>query len=127
MNRALLQHISDEALFRAEVKNWANTLGVKPRAVQLRTMTRKWASCSSAGRLCFSRDLLRARRTFREVVIVHELLHLRVPNHGKLFRSLMNAHAPEWKRYARNGRSAKSTTTCGGAGAAVRTACRLRA
>jgi predicted metal-dependent hydrolase len=27
-------------------------------------------------------------------VIVHELLHLRVRNHGKLFRSLVNAHLP---------------------------------
>jgi predicted metal-dependent hydrolase len=57
-------------------------------------MTRKWASCSASGSLSFSRDLLRARPRFREAVIVHELLHLRVPNHGKLFRSLMNAHLP---------------------------------
>jgi len=25
-------------------------------------------------------------------VIVHELLHLKVPNHGKLFRTLLRAH-----------------------------------
>jgi hypothetical protein len=25
-------------------------------------------------------------------VIVHELLHLKVPNHGKLFRALMKAY-----------------------------------
>ena len=34
---------------------------------------------------------------FREVVIVHELLHLLVPNHGKLFKSLMNAYVPDWQ------------------------------
>ena len=28
-----------------------------------------------------------------------ELLHLRVPNHGKLFKALMNAHVPDWKTY----------------------------
>ena len=28
-------------------------------------------------------------RDFGESVIVHELIHLRVPNHGKLFRSLV--------------------------------------
>jgi predicted metal-dependent hydrolase len=25
-------------------------------------------------------------------VIVHELLHLKVPNHGKVFRALLKAH-----------------------------------
>ena len=61
-------------------------------------MTTKWASCSSAGRLCFSRDLLREDGAFQEAVIVHELLHLRVPNHGKLFKSLMTAYVPGWER-----------------------------
>ena len=28
---------------------------------------------------------------------VHELLHLRVPNHGRLFKSLMSAYLPEWQ------------------------------
>ncbi|MGH7822482.1 MAG: M48 metallopeptidase family protein [Candidatus Binatia bacterium] len=86
------------AAFRADVDRWAERLRVRPRAIQIRPMKRKWASCSSAGRLCFSRELLRQKNRFREVVIVHELLHLRVPNHGKLFRSLMNAHVPRWRK-----------------------------
>ena len=36
-------------------------------------------------------DLLREPLRFREEVVVHELLHLLVPNHGKLFRALMKA------------------------------------
>jgi predicted metal-dependent hydrolase len=28
-------------------------------------------------------------------VIVHELVHLKVPNHGKLFRSLVRAYLTE--------------------------------
>jgi predicted metal-dependent hydrolase len=61
-------------------------------------MTTKWASCSSAGRLCFSQDLLRKARAFQEVVVVHELLHLLIPNHGKLFKSLMTAYVPDWQQ-----------------------------
>jgi len=66
-------------------------------------MTAKWASCSLAGRLCFSRDLLDEDAAFQEVVIVHELLHLLVPNHGKLFKSLLTAYVPGWERVCRNG------------------------
>jgi hypothetical protein len=42
---------------------------------------------------------------FREVVIVHELLHLLVPNHGKLFKSLLNAYLPGWEKAAQGGLS----------------------
>lgn len=71
-------------------------------------MTTKWASCSSAGRLCFSRDLLAEDGAFQEVVIVHELLHLLVPNHGKLFKSLMTAYVPGWEGQSRIGRMCSS-------------------
>jgi predicted metal-dependent hydrolase len=55
-------------------------------------MKRKWASCSSAGCLTFDVALLRQPAGFRAAVIVHELLHLKVPNHGRLFRSLLRAY-----------------------------------
>ncbi len=34
---------------------------------------------------------------FREYVIVHELLHLKVPNHGKLFKTLLRAYLPDYE------------------------------
>jgi predicted metal-dependent hydrolase len=46
----------------------------------------------------FNSELLRKDRKFQDYVIVHELLHLRVPNHGKLFKSLMRAHLGEWEQ-----------------------------
>lgn len=39
-------------------------------------------------------------KRFRDYVIVHELVHMKVPNHGKLFKSLMHAFLPEWERLA---------------------------
>jgi len=85
---------------KALVHDWASRIRVEPRRVQVQRMTTKWASCSPAGRICFSRDLLREERPFQEVVVVHELLHLRVPNHGRLFTSLMTAYVPGWERMA---------------------------
>ena len=99
----------DGATFKAEVVRWASWMRVRPRRIQVQRMTTKWASCSSGGRLCFSRDLLREDPRFREVVIVHELLHLLVPNHGKLFKSLMTAYVPGWERVSR----ARASRVCG--------------
>jgi len=89
--------------FKASVRRWASWIGVEPQRVQIQRMTTKWASCSTSGRVSFSRDLLREDPLFREVVIVHELIHLRVPNHGRLFKSLMNAYLPDWEEKV-NGR-----------------------
>ena len=86
-NRAM----SREA-FHDLVRSWGERIGVKPRRVQVQRLTRKWASCSTEGRVTFSSDLLLAHRSFREEVIVHELVHLIAPNHGKLFKSLVRAH-----------------------------------
>lgn len=62
-------------------------------------MKHKWASCSTNGHLNFSTALLAQPRSFQDEVIVHELLHLRVPNHGKLFKSLLLAHLAEMQEH----------------------------
>jgi len=79
-------------LFKAEVQAWAQRLEVTPHEIHLRPMKRKWASCSSRGRLTFDTELLRQPAEFRREVIVHELLHLKVPNHGPLFKALLRAY-----------------------------------
>ncbi len=81
--------------FLSRVRYWATKLKTNPTTIQLRPMTRKWASCSTAGRLSFSYRLLAEPRRVRDHVIVHELLHLRLPNHGKLFKQLLSLHAPD--------------------------------
>ena len=90
-----------EEKFRARVYEWAKKIGVTPKAIHLRAMKRKWASCSSRGRLTFDTSLLNCERGFGDYVIAHELLHLQVPNHGKLFKSLMSSFIPNWERYAK--------------------------
>ena len=86
---------ADAQDFKAAVSRWAEKLRVQPSRVQLQRMTRKWASCSPAGAVSFNLDLLNEDRRFGEAVIVHELIHLTVPNHGRLFRSLLMAYLPE--------------------------------
>lgn len=100
MNSAGRRTAKRAAALRDAVQRWGLRIGVKPRRVQIQRMTTKWASCSTSGRICLSRDLLREDSEFQEVVIVHELLHLRVPNHGKLFKSLMTAYLPNWEKRA---------------------------
>lgn len=60
-------------------------------------MTRKWGSCSTTGIVTLAEDLALEGSSFQDFVIAHELLHLRVPNHGRLFKALMSLHVPGWR------------------------------
>lgn len=90
-------------VFKSRVRVWAERVRVNPKQVRLQSMSRKWASCSTHGWCTFAVDLLDEAHGFQDYVIVHELLHLKVRNHGRLFRSLLTAHLPTWRRYCPNG------------------------
>ena len=89
--------IDDRARLRKRVDHWARRLKVIPRMVRIQRMSRKWGSCSTNGIVTLADDLMDRSHEFQDVVIVHELLHLRVPNHGRLFKAVMSAHVPTWK------------------------------
>ncbi len=61
-------------------------------------MTTKWASMSTTGRLTLNTELLGLPKALGEYVIVHELTHLLVPNHGKVFKSFLHAYLPDWEK-----------------------------
>ena len=60
--------------------------------LHIRPMQRKWASCSTSGPLTFSEDLLYQPGATRCEGIVHELLQIKVPNLGQLFRALLRTY-----------------------------------
>jgi predicted metal-dependent hydrolase len=84
--------------FRQFIVEKSNEIGVVPKRIQIQSMTKKWASCSTTGRITFNKDLLNESRAFCNYVVVHELLHLQVPNHGKLFKALMLAFVPDYEK-----------------------------
>jgi len=81
--------------FKEAVYHFAKIAKVKVKQITVRPMTRKWASCSTTGRFNFNVELLGMDRSLGEYVILHELLHYHVPNHGKLWKSLMEVHMPD--------------------------------
>jgi predicted metal-dependent hydrolase len=96
----LMRVESPKAAFKARVCHWADRLEVKVAWLGVRPMRNKWASCSTGGHLNFNQELLGLDRDLWDYVIVHELLHFFVPNHGRLWKSLMWAHLGDWERMA---------------------------
>jgi predicted metal-dependent hydrolase len=56
----------------------------------------EWGSCFNKGRLTFDRALLYQKAAFRAEVVVHELLHLKYPKHGKDFRALVKSYLAQY-------------------------------
>lgn len=98
---------------RRRAQAWAVRMRVKPRVIRVQEMRRKWGSCSSAGTVTLALDLTEEKPGFQDFVIVHELLHLRVPKHGRVFRALMTAYVPGWRKHdaTRRGNTAQTQTT----------------
>jgi hypothetical protein len=84
-------------------------MGIKIKELYLREMATKWASCSTDGNLNFNSELLNMEKDIGKYVIVHELLHFKVPNHGKLWKSLMSAYLENWEKIDER---LKSIETC---------------
>lgn len=88
--------------FKEEVYLFADKVKIKVSHINIRPMTRKWASCSTSGYFTFNLELLGMERSLGEYVILHELLHYHVPNHGKLWKSLLELNMPDHEERARS-------------------------
>lgn len=84
--------------FKDRIYFWANKLEIEVKSLYLRPMKNKWASCSTSGNLNFNIELLAMEKEIGDYVIVHELLHFRIPNHGKLWKSMMRAYLGEYEK-----------------------------
>ena len=82
---------------RRRTMAWAVKLRVNPKVVRVQHMTRKWGSCSTRGTVTLALDLADQDLAFQDFVIVHELLHLRLPNHGRVFKAMLSTHVPGWR------------------------------
>jgi len=87
--------------FKEDVLLIAKKMGLNPKVIHLRQMKRKLASCSSNGRLTFDPTILNEPEETRLKIILHELLHLKYPNHGKMFKRLLETYLKEEIRYRR--------------------------
>jgi predicted metal-dependent hydrolase len=78
--------------------DWLGRLGEGPVKWSVRDMSTEWGSCTKTRRtLRFNLKLAQMPPAYVEYVVVHELTHLRVANHGSDFKALMDARMPDWR------------------------------
>jgi predicted metal-dependent hydrolase len=72
--------------------------GYSPVSVRITDAHQRWGSCNHEGGLNFSWRLIQAPLSIVDYVIVHELVHLRQPDHSPKFWAKVEALMPDYKR-----------------------------
>lgn len=85
------------AVLPERVAYWSARMGVQPAGVKITAAKKRYGSCSSQGKLCFSCYLMRSPEEAVDLVVVHELCHLREMNHGPAFYALLEQYLPDWR------------------------------
>ena len=78
-------------------RRWQEKLNIKANRIQIMKMKNKWSSCSTKGNITLNSEVTKLPRELAEYTILHELLHLIAPNHGKTFKALLSAYMPNWE------------------------------
>ncbi len=82
----------------ARVLGWCNAYGLSYGRIAIKDTTSLWGSCSRRGNLNFSYKLIFLPEELQEYVVVHEVCHLREPNHSRAFWGLVETSLPNYRR-----------------------------
>lgn len=77
----------------------ANKTNLQPKSVGLREQTSRWGSCSGSKHLSFNWRLAHFHPQVIEYVIIHELAHLKHPNHSRRFWQTVIEYCPDYKKH----------------------------
>ena len=81
---ALVEWYEQHALDRLTEKTnrYAGIMGVSPNSISVRDYKARWGSCSSKGEISYNWRIIIAPHHIVDYVVVHELCHLKHPNHS---------------------------------------------
>lgn len=81
-----------------QVEKYAKQMGLKPSGFRVQELKNRWASCSADGMLNFHWRCMMAPLSALEYIVVHELAHLKHPNHTAGFWSTVEKVLPDYQQ-----------------------------
>jgi predicted metal-dependent hydrolase len=88
---------AEELRFRC--KALAQRHGFAPKRISTRWTTSRWGSCSGNGNISLSRGLILAPREIQDYIILHELCHLKQPDHSMAFYAILEKLDPDYREH----------------------------
>jgi predicted metal-dependent hydrolase len=80
------------------VAHWEQNLNLDVKRVFIQRMKTKWGSSNpQKGSIRLNLELAKKPSECLNYIILHEMLHFIVPNHGARFLGLLDEHMPGWR------------------------------
>lgn len=86
-----------QAILPDKVAQYSRQMGLTPTGIKITTARHRYGSCNGKNSLCFSCFLMDYPQEAIDLVVVHELCHIREKNHGPRFYALLAQTLPDWK------------------------------
>ena len=86
-----------QTVLPGKVAYWSEQTGLVPTGIKITTARKRYGSCNSKNSLCFSCFLMDCPEAAIDLVVVHELCHIREKNHGPKFYALLEQILPDYK------------------------------
>jgi predicted metal-dependent hydrolase len=98
--RAIRHWYTEEAAkeIRSRCMWFSMMTGYSPTGIRITDARQRWGSCNHRGGLNFSWRLIQAPLSIVDYVIVHELVHLRQPDHSRKFWAKVEALMPDYRQ-----------------------------
>ena len=81
------------------VRLYAQKRGFEYNKINITNAQKRWGSCSHQGNLSFAWRLIMAPLPIIDSVVVHELVHLELKNHSKIFWNKVGSLDPQYKEH----------------------------
>lgn len=85
------------AVLAHRVAYWSKVTGLVPTGMRITAARTRYGSCSGKNSLSFSCFLVNYPPQAIDLVVVHELCHIRVKNHGPAFYALLEQYLPDYR------------------------------
>ena len=80
------------------VNKYEEVLNEQVNGIRIKTMKTRWGSCNvKTKNINLNLELIKNPQECIEYVVLHELAHLKHPNHSKEFWEYVGMHMPDWK------------------------------
>jgi hypothetical protein len=83
--------------FEQRAAHFARVLDVRVHSIRLSNARTRWGTCHPDGRVRLNWRLIQAPPALVDYVVVHELAHLREPNHSPRFWTWVAGVLPDYK------------------------------
>ena len=87
-----------EQLLKNRIELYSKFTKLFPSKILVKPLKTKWGGVSKKRTLTINQKLIRAPKKIIDYVIIHELCHLKIPNHGRFFWNMVSSKISDHDR-----------------------------